>query len=53
MVLRTIRNDDLLKRFESCLEKMDRVDAKSVMADDLESLLTSRNSKAKQEVAVS
>lgn len=53
IVLQTIRNDDLLKRFESSLEKMDRVDAQSAMADDLEALFAPRNPEAEQEMAVS
>jgi len=53
IVLQTIGDDDALKRFESNLEKMDRVDAQSAMADDLEALLESRNPEAKpEEVAI-
>lgn len=52
-VLKTIYDDASLSGFESGLEAMDRVDAKSMIADDIEALLALRRAKLRPEVVAS
>lgn len=46
----TISDDDGLREFESCLEAIDGIDAKSIIADDIEmSLVTSKSASRTEE----
>ena len=46
----TISDDDGLREFESCLEAIDGIDAKSIIADDIEMSLVSSKSASRTEV---
>ncbi len=46
----TISDDDGLREFESCLEAIDGIDAKSIIADDIEMSLVSSKSASSTEV---
>jgi len=51
LVCRTISDDDGLMEFEACLEAIDGIDAKSMIADDIEMSLVSSKPESKMEEA--
>ena len=53
LIRSAISDEAGLRKFESCLDTIDGIDAKSMIADDIEALLVSRKPEQRTEVGVS